>query len=379
MEKFLEKNMSKNVDSFLITNQDINEAQQECAYIENASVRARMVANLYSVLGAKKFFTFLGGEVSTKNCLQNIQSIFSKNDISEIYVNGHRVSVRLNFEDYKLFIPKKHEKYGFITDIIMFVRFEDFKIKVLGFLERENLYKLNSDNDNYYVRLKDLKPIDKVKEFFYEEIVEENIDNLKNERIKIIQYLLGKLQDKIEFFNLLSKSDYLRDAMIKYEIASKYYKLIIENENVIKSSIESETRAKNEIAKRLNSVNMSDAFIQNFGVSDWLSDSSLEHIAGFKNDCAKANIEKLFNYSLVVQEKDCQDKYDEDDEIIFEEDRLPMKAILDAFKLFTLLFLICLITCGIFCYIDYKSITSTKGYLSVRSKIHKIVENVKKK
>ncbi len=368
-----------NKDTVFITEQEKFYVYQKCSWVNYSTQRARMVANFLSVVAASKIFENYNIESDTSISLQEISSIISKWDIAEIFVGDCRVSVRNNFLDYKLFVPKKHKRYGLLGDLLMFVRFDDYNVKLLGFLEPSDLDEENSDNENYYIEQDKLKSIDEINFNVLKD--EENIEELKNERIKIIQYLEGCLDDKLAFFQLLSKSKYLRNEMIKFENSEKIYSKLVENQEKIQTTIEKEV---DNISK------LADAFIQSKTVIMNSSDSQENNNAeNFKLECARANLEKLFNLSPINNEEylDIQNKSNEEvmdtlltpSNMVISEDRLPMVAVLKAFRFFAILLLILFITAGIFCYHSYSDMCGYNSILKYKQKISEWVINVKKK
>lgn len=377
IENFTEVEKDKDVIS--ITDQDKFYVYQKCSWMNHSNQRARMVTNFLSVVAARKILNNYSIECDTSISLQEISSIICKWDIAEIFVGDCRISVRNNFLDYKLFVPKKHKRYGLLGDLLMFVRLEDDCAKLLGFLNPSDLDEENSDNENYYIEQEKLKSIDEINFNVVKD--EENIEELKNERIKIIQYLEGCLDDKVEFFKLLSKSKYLRNEMIKFENSAKIYVQLVENQEKIETTIEKEVD---------NISRLADAFIQSKTVIMKSSENSeSDNAENFKIECARANLEKLFNLSPMNNEEyiDIQNKTNEEvmdklltpSNMVISEDRLPMVAVLKAFRFFAILLLILFFTAGIFCYHNYSVMSGYNSFLKYKQNISEWVINVKKK
>ena len=353
MEEFAENlNNIKPLDVVSLSAGELKEIGYKCSDFRNSNMRNRITANFYAAKAAEKILENFGLSVDTSYSLQEIHSIIEKWDISEVFVNDCRISVRLNFGEYKLFIPKKHERYGILGDVFMFVRFENNLIKLLGFLPVEDLDKAYSDDENYYVDIKDLKPFEDIDFNIVKD--QENIDNVKKNRQKIIEYIEGNIPDKIEFFKLLSISKYLRCEMIKFEKSEKICSMVMQKEDFIKKEI------NNDIT---NISQLADAFIQSKTEILKVSEQQKESAENFKLECARANLEKLFNSSPSNAEimEDIQNKSISEvvdtllvkSETAIPGERLPIGLILSAFKIFVFLLLLILLTAGIFCYTSY--------------------------
>lgn len=372
-------NNEQSIDNVYINEHDKLLLSNKCPNIKNLNLRSRIFVNYLSAFGAKKILSNYGIECDDSLGLQNIQSIISRWDIAEVFVGDCRISVRANFDDYKLFIPKKHKRYGVIGDVFMFVRLEDDCIKLLGFLNSNYLDNANSDNDNYYLNINDLKSFDNINFNLKKE--KEDVEQIKIERKKIIQYLENNLDDKISFFKLLANSNYLREEMIKFEKSQRIYSELFVKENEI----------KNEKQKDINNISrLADAFIQSTKTISNISDSKVDKNAeDFKIECTRANLEKLFNLdtSNNLQDKDIHNQTNDEvmdkllskSEIIIQDDRLPMVAVLKAFRFFVFLLLLIFLTSGLFCYYNYDQLIGINSTTKFKQNITEWLLNVKKK
>ena len=140
----------------------------KCSSVVNTNLRCRMVANLVVALAGKKLLSQFGIETDDSSALQNIPSVLSRWDISELYVNGCKISVRYAFGDYKYFVAKKQERYGLFGDLFMFIRLSDdlSTAKLEGFLPVKNINKANSDSENYYFHTSEFKLFEDIKKYF---------------------------------------------------------------------------------------------------------------------------------------------------------------------------------------------------------------------
>ena len=348
--------------------EDLYPLWDRCSSITNANLRARMVANLFSAAAACKILFQLGVQADTSIAMQEIPSILSKWDISEVYVNDCRISVRYSFGDYKYFVPKKHERYGLFGDLFMFVRIsEDLKLaKLEGFLPCKNINKSNSDSENYYVHSDDLKSLEEIKKYLNIKKPEENIEEVKKWRKHIIEYLEGRLDNKIKFFKRLAVSMFLRQDMIKIENSEYIFNQLADKEDIIRQEIDKDIE---------NIERLAAAFEQSR--ENILSASESQN---FKIECARSNLEKLFNASPSrnVELENIQNKTTEEvmDTLLtpsataIQKDTLPMTAVLRAFRVFGALILLFLIVGAIFCINDYPRYTTDTSYSVMNS--HKV-------
>ena len=344
-----------------------------CSSVVNTNLRCRMVANLVVALAGKKLLSQFDIEAEDSSSFQNIPSVLSRWDISELYVNGCKISVRYAFGDYKYFVAKKQERYGLLGDLFMFIRLsEDLSTaKLEGFLPVKNMNKANSDSENYYFHTSEFKLFEDIKKYFETRKIQEDIESLKKERIKIVQYLEGELSDKVEFFKLLASSEYLRKEMLKFENSEKIFSQIVEKEDIIKQEIEKDITKISELA---------DAFIQSRETIIASSDSE-----NFKLECARANLEKLFNSSKEPDIESIKNKSTEEvmdtllanSPTMITENRLPVSAVLRAFRMFGVLIFVCLIASAIYCFVNYTKYVNTTSLIKVKSTFSQVIEMFK--
>ena len=131
-------------DMVILQKEDFYPIWDKCSSVSNTNLRCRMVANLVVALAGQKLLSQLEIDADVSSSLQNIPSILSRWDISELYVNGCKVSVRYAFGDYKYFVAKKQERYGLLGDLLMFIRLSDdlSTAKLEGFLPYKKMNKL---------------------------------------------------------------------------------------------------------------------------------------------------------------------------------------------------------------------------------------------
>lgn len=271
--------------------------ETRCNHIKNANIRGRAFLNLLTEELGMQFFKKLNLKATNTNSLQNIKSILSRIDIAEIFTLNNRFGIRYVFDDTNLFIPKKQDKYNMISDFYMFIKinFDNQTAELLGFIPFDDINPDNSDNKNFLIKSEQLKTFDEIKDkiknksSLFDETTFES--KSKNEWIEdILKYLNGKIEDKIAFLSAVSDSQNLRFLLKEFEKSETIFNLIADNEQKIKE----------EISKEISSIsNLADAFIQSKNVILNNNPTEIDSAKDFKLECARANLEKLFNNDSV--------------------------------------------------------------------------------
>ena len=112
-----------NNDNFLIEQDDIKKAQDICTQITDAADRNIAVANVFASNIAMKYFE--GKEVDTESGLHNIPQVMKDIEISDIYINGSYIDVRLYVNDDCIFVPKSHFDMNILPVAYMFIKLDD--------------------------------------------------------------------------------------------------------------------------------------------------------------------------------------------------------------------------------------------------------------
>ena len=99
-------------NKILLNEKDLTYAQIVCSSIENADIRNRAVANVIAARTAYRYFEGMQYDVDCESGLHNIPQIMDEEDISDIYVNGAYVDVRVYFSKDELCVPKSHFDKG---------------------------------------------------------------------------------------------------------------------------------------------------------------------------------------------------------------------------------------------------------------------------
>jgi len=313
----LEENSKPNYESKNLVHLsyiDTDNIKRRCFYIKNSNVRGRAFVNLLGEHAGCMLLKNLGLQPSVDKALQKIESVLSKIDISEIFVDNKKIDVRCNFEDYKLFISKKQAKYNMLADFYMFIRIDKHldTVTLLGFISKEDIDLENSDDKNYYIEETKLKTFEQIKEEFQNKSNDSKDDKFNQKSIgewhsDIIKYIDGNIENKIEFLKSIAESKELRKMLIGFEHSEKVFRELAQKEKIVEE----------EINKDLSNISrLADAFIQSKGelLKPTNENSELDNAKDFKIECSRANLEKLFHtkYSNTPTQEEVENKSNEE-------------------------------------------------------------------
>lgn len=205
-----------NTDSFIINEKDIEYSHYVCRSIQDEDIRNRAVA---SALGANIAATYFDKDfynVDVESGLHNIAKALEEYDISDIYINGNYIDVRLYFEGDKLVIPQIHIDKGILPVAYMFIKIEEdlSYANVTGFISTEMLNGKNVVDESELVSFYDIETL-------FSNKTEENIDDTL-----IFDYLSNKLDNTTDFYKALFTSKTSRLKLQRAALAEETFKYI---------------------------------------------------------------------------------------------------------------------------------------------------------
>lgn len=189
-----------NTDNLLIEEKDIELAQDVCRTIEEQTVRNRSVANVIAAKTAFRFFENENNELDIESGLHNIANVLEDIDISDVYLKGCYIDVRLCFDENELLIPKSHFDNNLLPAAYMFIKITSdlSSAMVMGFILPEAI-NTSEDFDGFY-RIKEDELVS-----FYD--IEGNIVSVEDtyaiEKEQILDYLDNRIEDKAAFYREL--------------------------------------------------------------------------------------------------------------------------------------------------------------------------------
>ena len=195
------------------------EEQEFCGYIADEKKRSCALANIIALKAAFEFFGRCGLEPRMEAAAHRIRKVFEELDISDLYIGGLRLDVRLGMASQDVFlIPCKHYEFGVTPDLYMFVDYDDTtgKTEVAGFLEPEKIDKSQHD-DYYYIVSKNKAILSNNLEVLFDSLVPKAKAGLPlNCKKKCILYLDNLLLDTKEFYSDLMNYEKARKMLLDY-------------------------------------------------------------------------------------------------------------------------------------------------------------------
>lgn len=142
--------MSVNNDEFLIEQEDISSAQRICNNIKNVEIRNRAMANVVAGQIAGKYLQ--DADVDVVSGIHNVEVVLKDIDISDVYIKGNYIDVRLYSEENKLFVPKSHFDLNILPVAYMFIKIDEelSSASVTGFAFPEDI-DTDAEENGYYV------------------------------------------------------------------------------------------------------------------------------------------------------------------------------------------------------------------------------------
>jgi hypothetical protein len=140
-----------NTDNIFIAESDLKNAQDLCRTISDSDIRSRAVANSLIANTAGKFFSSNLYDIDTTSGLHNIPFVLQNHDVSDIYVNGSYIDVRLCFDENCICVPKEHFDNNVLPVAYMFIKLDNDLSSgtVLGFILPQDI-ETSNEVDNYY-------------------------------------------------------------------------------------------------------------------------------------------------------------------------------------------------------------------------------------
>ncbi len=203
------------ITNFLIEEREVETAQELCANIKDNEIRSRAVANCVAAMVAKKYFAETAQEVDIETGLYNLENILKDFEISDIYVNGNYIDLRLYFDEKEICVPKSHFDNETVPLAYMFIKLsEDIKDAVVtGFILPDTITRIQDNKGYYVVNENALSPYEEI------EYLLRNHDDLFNvEDEEIFDFLDNKSENKAGFVKKLVLST---DGRLRFQKANK--------------------------------------------------------------------------------------------------------------------------------------------------------------
>lgn len=217
---------------------DIELAHRICNSISDNDVRSRAVANVLAVKLAARYFVMNGYSPNITSGLHNIPNIVENLDISDIYLNGAYIDVRIYFSEDELSVPKVHYDLGMTPVAYMFIKLEQdlTSYTISGFIRPEYVDKNNLKDDYYYVDEECLNSL-----YDIEPYLNTVYDTFDGSSEMLYSFVDGSIEESkiIELMQILVSSENARTTLIKAFKAKSLFKFVstanVENNTVPES------------------------------------------------------------------------------------------------------------------------------------------------
>ncbi len=210
-----------NTDNIYIDSNDITSAYDLCKNITDNDIKSRAVENVVAANIADRFFDKSLYSVDSKSGLHNLVQILEDIDISDIYINGAYVDVRMYEEGSSPSIPSSHFKNGILPVAYMFIKVssELSNASLAGFILPEAVEL--SDDD--YIRLDEtsLVSIYDVETRFGGTADADTVSELE-----IFKFAEGTVEDRFDLYKRLILSKGARELLKKAFLAQSVFNFI---------------------------------------------------------------------------------------------------------------------------------------------------------
>ena len=296
--------------NLLIEEKYVENARTICNAIDDSEIRNRAVANVLAADISEEFFADSSYDIDTKSGLHSMGNVLEDIDISDIYVNGHYVDVRLYFDEREISVPKAHFDNDILPVAYMFIKVSpDLSSGVVtGFILPQDIDTTFDAEGFYPVEASKLKQFIEIVSYFMDKASQKSVPVSE-----IFNYTEDGIDEKIAFYRSLTHDYSGRVRLRQILKAQNIFNFISVNENY---------NSKNET---LNSAD--------FGDFSELLDSDLEEQDYNENELNKTveyatevspSIDSVMkeNDGIVVQEQTEQtidNLFTDDSEVIKEE------------------------------------------------------------
>ncbi len=161
-----------NTDLITINQADLDAVQELCDSIDNTELKNKAVANALAVKVAAKYFQSSEFTADDKSGIYKFLYLLDDAEVTDLYINGCYVDVRIYFTSEEIGVPQIHFEKGLKPLAYMFVKIspELTSASVTGFIRPNNVRHSQSDNGFYHVNEKELVSFDNISPYInYEE------------------------------------------------------------------------------------------------------------------------------------------------------------------------------------------------------------------
>lgn len=226
-----------NTENLLIESDTILQAQEICNFITEPDIRNRAIANIVGVKTVLNYFSTCDVDITTG--LHNISEILKKWEISDIYVNGAYIDVRLHFNENDICVPKYHFDNNLLPKVYMFIKVNETitNATVTGFISPELIDITTNHNGYYQVKISELQEYPEICDLLEKdepEFVEnlemflyDYIDDIESNHERISKHLLSSPDLRVRLAEIVNAKNTFEHISIDSVLTDE-----IETENV---------------------------------------------------------------------------------------------------------------------------------------------------
>lgn len=226
-----------NTENLLIESDTILQAQEICNFITEPDIRNRAIANIVGVKTVLNYFSICDVDITTG--LHNISEILKKWEISDIYVNGAYIDVRLHFNENDICVPKYHFDNNLLPKVYMFIKVNETitNATVTGFISPELIDITTNHNGYYQVKISELQEYPEICDLLEKdepEFVEnlemflyDYIDDIESNHERISKHLLSSPDLRVRLAEIVNAKNTFEHISIDSVLTDE-----IETENV---------------------------------------------------------------------------------------------------------------------------------------------------
>lgn len=204
-----------NINNVVLEESELLSVQSRCGSIEDEDIKTQAIKNMLGVKVFKSIFNDSDADIDTETSLSALMPYTLDLNVSDIYINGSYVSVKLYLEADEMTVPKVDFETGLTPQAYVFIKVSQdlLEYQPVGFILSRNIDNGTGTDDSYVITEEQLSPLDNILDS-----IETTYDNYSVNEKQIYDYLDGVLDNKQNFYKTLLQS---KDARLKLAKAIK--------------------------------------------------------------------------------------------------------------------------------------------------------------
>ena len=204
-----------NINNVVLEESELLSVQSRCGSIEDEDIKNQAIKNMLGVKVFKSIFNDSDADIDTETSLSALMPYTLDLNVSDIYINGSYVSVKLYLEADEMTVPKIDFETDLTPQAYVFIKVSQdlLEYQPVGFILSRNIDIGTGTDDSYIITEEQLLPLDNILDS-----IETTYDNYSVNEKQIYDYLDGVLDNKQNFYKTLLQS---KDARLKLAKAIK--------------------------------------------------------------------------------------------------------------------------------------------------------------